>query len=217
MARYTDAACRICRREGDKLFLKGDRCYSDKCAIARRTYAPGQHGQGRKKLSEYGQQLREKQKTKRYYGLLENQFYHYYELAEKMPGIAGENLLKLLESRLDNVVYRAGFAMSRPEARQLVNHAHFTVNGKKVNIPSYLCKAGDVIAIKADSMSSDKFKLTLVDKELAQIMNDVEWTLSDDTVCQLDGNYVVGLKKGTCKITCEYDGVTYLVFVRVTD
>ena len=161
MARYTDAACRICRREGDKLFLKGDRCYSDKCAIARRTYAPGQHGQGRKKLSEYGQQLREKQKTKRYYGLLEKQFYHYFELAEKMPGVAGENLLKLLESRLDNVVYRAGFAMSRPEARQLVNHAHFTVNGKKVNIPSYLCKAGDVIAIKADSMSSEKFKLTL--------------------------------------------------------
>ena len=161
MARYTDAACRICRREGDKLFLKGDRCYSDKCAIARRTYAPGQHGQGRKKLSEYGQQLREKQKTKRYYGLLEKQFYHYFELAEKMPGMAGENLLKLLESRLDNVVYRAGFAMSRPEARQLVNHAHFTVNGKKVNIPSYLCKAGDVIAIKADSMSSEKFKLTL--------------------------------------------------------
>ena len=161
MARYTDAACRICRREGDKLFLKGDRCYSDKCAIARRTYAPGQHGQGRKKLSEYGQQLREKQKTKRYYGLLEKQFYHYFELAEKMPGMAGENLLKLLESRLDNIVYRAGFAMSRPEARQLVNHAHFTVNGKKVNIPSYLCKAGDVIAIKADSMSSEKFKLTL--------------------------------------------------------
>jgi len=161
MARYTDAACRICRREGDKLFLKGDRCYSDKCAIARRTYAPGQHGQGRKKLSEYGQQMREKQKTKRYYGLLEKQFYHYFELAEKMPGMAGENLLKLLESRLDNVVYRAGFAMSRPEARQLVSHAHFTVNGKKVNIPSYLCKAGDVIAIKADSMSSEKFKLTL--------------------------------------------------------
>ena len=161
MARYTDAACRICRREGDKLFLKGDRCYSDKCAIARRTYAPGQHGQGRKKLSEYGQQMREKQKTKRYYGLLEKQFYHYFELAEKMPGMAGENLLKLLESRLDNVVYRAGFAMSRPEARQLVSHAHFTVNGKKVDIPSYLCKAGDVIAIKADSMSSEKFKLTL--------------------------------------------------------
>ena len=161
MARYRDAVCRICRREGDKLFLKGDRCYTDKCAIARRGYAPGQHGQGRKKMSEYGTQLREKQKAKRYYGLLENQFYHCFELASKMAGKTGENLLKVLESRLDNVVYRAGFAMSRPEARQLVNHAHFTVNGKKVNIPSYLCKAGDVIAIKADSMSSDKFKLTL--------------------------------------------------------
>ena len=158
MARYTDAACRICRREGDKLFLKGDRCYSDKCAIARRTYAPGQHGQGRKKLSEYGQQLREKQKTKRYYGLLENQFYHYFELAEKMSGMTGENLLKVLESRLDNVVYRAGFAMSRPEARQLVSHGHFTVNGKAVNIPSYLVKAGDVVAIVEKSMSSDKIK-----------------------------------------------------------
>ena len=132
MARYTDAVCRICRREGDKLFLKGDRCYSDKCAIARRSYAPGQHGQGRKKSSEYGTQLREKQKAKRYYGLLEGQFYHYFELAEKMSGMTGENLLKVLESRLDNVVYRAGFAMSRPEARQLVSHAHFTVNGKKV-------------------------------------------------------------------------------------
>ena len=161
MARYRDAVCRICRREGDKLFLKGDRCYTDKCAIARRGYAPGQHGQGRKKMSEYGTQLREKQKAKRYYGLLENQFYHYFELASKMTGKTGENLLKVLESRLDNVVYRAGFAMSRPEARQLVSHAHFTVNGKKVNIPSYLCKAGDVIAIKADSMSSEKFKLTL--------------------------------------------------------
>ncbi len=162
MARYTDAVCRICRREGDKLFLKGDRCYTDKCAIQRRSYAPGQHGQGRnKKLSEYGMQLREKQKAKKYYGLLENQFYHYFELAEKMSGQAGENLIKLLESRLDNVVYRAGFAMSRPEARQLVSHAPFTVNGKKVNIPSYLCKPGDVIAIKESSMSSDKFKLVI--------------------------------------------------------
>lgn len=162
MARYTDAVCRICRREGDKLFLKGDRCYTDKCAIQRRSYAPGQHGQARnKKLSEYGMQLREKQKAKKYYGLLENQFAHYFELAEKMSGMAGENLLKLLESRLDNVVYRAGFAMSRPEARQLVSHAHFTVNGKKVNIPSYLCKPGDVIAIKDSSMSSDKFKMVL--------------------------------------------------------
>ena len=161
MARYTDAVCRICRREGDKLFLKGDRCYSDKCAIARRSYAPGQHGQGRKKSSEYGTQLREKQKAKRYYGLLEGQFYHYFELAEKMSGMTGENLLKVLESRLDNVVYRAGFAMSRPEARQLVSHAHFTVNGKKVTIPSYREKPGDVVAITEKSMSNDKFKAVL--------------------------------------------------------
>ena len=158
MARYREAVCRICRREGDKLFLKGDRCYTDKCAIARRGYAPGQHGQGRKKMSEYGTQLREKQKAKRYYGLLENQFYHYFELASKMTGKTGENLLKVLESRLDNVVYRAGFAMSRPEARQLVSHGHFTVNGKAVNIPSYLVKAGDVVAIVEKSMSSDKIK-----------------------------------------------------------
>ena len=158
MARYRDAVCRICRREGDKLFLKGDRCYTDKCAIARRGYAPGQHGQGRKKMSEYGTQLREKQKAKRYYGLLENQFYHYFELAPKMAGKTGENLLKVLESRLDNVVYRAGFAMSRPEARQLVSHGHFTVNGKAVNIPSYMVKAGDVVAIVEKSMSSDKIK-----------------------------------------------------------
>ena len=158
MARYRDAVCRICRREGDKLFLKGDRCYTDKCAIARRGYAPGQHGQGRKKMSEYGTQLREKQKAKRYYGLLENQFYHYFELASKMSGKTGENLLKVLESRLDNVVYRAGFAMSRPEARQLVSHGHFPVNGKAVNIPSYLVKAGDVVAIVEKSMSSDKIK-----------------------------------------------------------
>ena len=158
MARYRDAVCRICRREGDKLFLKGDRCYTDKCAIARRGYAPGQHGQGRKTMSEYGTQLREKQKAKRYYGLLENQFYHYFELASKMTGKTGENLLKVLESRLDNVVYRAGFAMSRPEARQLVSHGHFTVNGKAVNIPSYMVKAGDVVAIVEKSMSSDKIK-----------------------------------------------------------
>ena len=158
MARYRDAVCRICRREGDKLFLKGDRCYTDKCAIARRSYAPGQHGQGRKKMSEYGTQLREKQKANRYYGLLENQFYHYFELASKMTGKTGENLLKVLESRLDNVVYRAGFAMSRPEARQLVTHGHFTVNGKAVNIPSYLVKPGDVVAIVEKSMSSDKIK-----------------------------------------------------------
>ena len=158
MARYTDAVCRLCRREGQKLFLKGERCYSDKCAIARREYAPGQHGQGRKKLSGYGLQLREKQKARRYYGVLEGQFRHYFELANKKSGVTGDNLLAILESRLDNVVYRLGFGTSRPEARQLVRHGHFTVNGKKVNIPSYLVKVGDVIAIKEESKSSEKIK-----------------------------------------------------------
>ena len=159
MARYTGSVCRLCRREGCKLFLKGEKCYGSKCAIDVRHTVPGEHGQARqRKQSEYGMQLREKQKAKRYYGLLENQFYHYFELATKMTGKTGENLLKVLESRLDNVVYRAGFAMSRPEARQLVSHGHFTVNGKAVNIPSYLVKAGDVVAIVEKSMSSDKIK-----------------------------------------------------------
>ena len=161
MARYRDAVCRICRREGDKLFLKGDRCYTDKCAIARRSYAPGQHGQGRKKMSEYGTQLREKQKAKRYYGVLESQFHDYFEMANKKAGMTGENLLSILETRLDNVVYRLGFAMSRAEARQLVLHGHFTVNGKKVNIPSYLVKTGDVVELKEGSRSLDKFKGSL--------------------------------------------------------
>lgn len=158
MARYTGAVCRLCRREGQKLFLKGERCYTDKCGIQRRAYAPGQHGQGRKKLSGYGLQLREKQKARRYYGVLEGQFRHYFELANKKAGVTGENLLAILESRLDNVVYRLGFGTSRPEARQLVRHGHFTVNGKKVNIPSYLVKVGDVIAIKEESKSSEKIK-----------------------------------------------------------
>ena len=161
MARYTDAVCRLCRREGQKLFLKGDRCYSDKCAVARRQYAPGQHGQGRKKVSDYGLQLREKQKVKRIYGILESQFAHYFELAEKKSGIVGENLLTLCESRLDNVCYRAGFALSRPEARQLVRHGHFTVNGKKVNLPSYIIKEGDVIALTDKSKDSPKIKAVL--------------------------------------------------------
>ncbi len=161
MARYTGAVCRLCRREGTKLYLKGDRCYSDKCALKSRQYAPGQHGQGRKKLSEYGLQLREKQKAKRYYGVLESQFKHYFELAEKKKGITGENLLSLLESRLDNVAYRLGFGMSRAEARQLVRHGHFTVNGKKVNIPSYLVSVGDVIAIKEKSKDLVKIKTVL--------------------------------------------------------
>ena len=159
MARYTDAVCRQCRREGQKLFLKGERCYSDKCAINRRSFAPGQHGKARKKLSEYGLQLREKQKARRYYGVLEGQFHHYFEMAERKAGITGENLLQILESRLDNVVYRLGFAMSRPEAHQLVVHGHFTVNGKKVNIPSYLVSAGDVIAVQQKSKQSEKFKV----------------------------------------------------------
>ncbi len=147
MARYTGAVCRQCRREGQKLFLKGERCYSDKCALARRSSAPGQHGQGRKKTSEYGIQMRAKQKARRYYGIQENQFARYFEMAESRAGMTGENLLKILESRLDNVVYRSGFGMSRRQSRQLVLHRHFTVNGRRVNIPSYLLKPGDVVSV----------------------------------------------------------------------
>ena len=158
MSRYTDANCRLCRREGQKLFLKGDRCYSSKCAIDRRGYAPGQHGQGRSKISDYGLQLREKQKAKRFYGLQETQFRNLFDKADRKSGITGENLLIMLETRLDNVVFRLGFASSRKEARQLVNHGHFTVNGKKVNIPSYTVKPGDVIKVKEKSTNSPKFK-----------------------------------------------------------
>ena len=158
MARYTEANCRLCRREGQKLFLKGERCYSPKCAIERRNYAPGQHGQRRNKMSDYGTQLREKQKTKRFYGMQETQFRNLFDKASRKKGITGENLLILLESRLDNVVFRLGFASSRKEARQLVTHNHFTVNGKKVNIPSYEVKAGDVIKVKEKSTNSPKFK-----------------------------------------------------------
>lgn len=158
MARYTDAVCRLCRREGLKLYLKGERCYTDKCAITKRNVAPGQHGANKKKMSNYGMQLREKQKAKRFYGVLETQFRKYFEMADKQAGITGENLLRILESRLDNMVYRLGFGASRAQARQLVVHGHFTVNGKKVDIPSYLVKPGDVIAVKESSKSSDKFK-----------------------------------------------------------
>jgi small subunit ribosomal protein S4 len=157
MARYTGAVCRLCRREGQKLFLKGDRCYTDKCSLDRRGYAPGMHGNARnKKLSEYGVQMREKQKAKRYYGVLESQFRAYFEKANKKSGMTGENLLSILETRMDNVAYRLGFAMSRAEARQLVRHGHFTVNGKKVNIPSYLVKPGDVIELKDGSRSLEQ-------------------------------------------------------------
>lgn len=158
MARYTDANCRLCRREGQKLFLKGDRCYSTKCALEKRNFPPGQHGQGRKKISEYGLQLREKQKTKRFYGLQETQFRNLFDKAARKKGITGENLLILLETRLDNVVFRLGFASSRKEARQLVTHGHFTVNGRKVDIPSYQVKAGDIIKVKEKSASSPKFR-----------------------------------------------------------
>lgn len=158
MARYRGAVCRICRREGEKLFLKGERCYTDKCAIERRPYPPGQHGQGRQKRSDYGTQLREKQKVRRVYGILEKQFKRYFEMAETMSGITGENFLQLLERRLDNVVFRMGFATSRNQARQLVLHGHLQVNGKKVNIPSYLVSVDDVISVKETSRKSKKFK-----------------------------------------------------------
>jgi small subunit ribosomal protein S4 len=147
MARYCESVCRLCRRENQKLFLKGDRCYSDKCAFERRGYPPGQHGQGRIKFSEYGLQLREKQKVKRMYGLVEAQFRLTFERAERMRGVTGNNLIGLLERRLDNVAYRLGFANSRTEARQLVRHRHFLVNGKPVNVPSYTVKKGDVVEV----------------------------------------------------------------------
>ena len=152
MARYTGAVCRLCRREDMKLFLKGERCYTDKCGYERRSYPPGQHGQSRRrKRSDYGEQLREKQKVKRIYGVLEDQFRRYFEQAERTRGITGETLLQLLERRMDNVTYRLGFATSRPQARQLVRHGHFTVNGKKVDIPSFSVKPGDVVAVRESS------------------------------------------------------------------
>ena len=161
MARYKDEQCRICRREGQKLFLKGARCYSDKCSISRRNYAPGQHGQKRAKLSEYGTQLREKQKTKSYYGVGEKQFRGYFEMASNKKGITGENLLQILESRLDNVVYRLGFGASRAQARQLVNHGQFAVNGQRVDIPSYLVKAGDVITVRENKKENGAIKANI--------------------------------------------------------
>lgn len=159
MARYTGASCRLCRREGQKLFLKGERCYGTKCALEKRNYAPGQHGQDRKsKTTEYGLQLREKQKAKRFYGILETQFRNYFDKAAKKKGQTGENLLISLETRLDNVIFRMGFASSRKEARQLVTHNHFVVNGKKINIPSFCVKTGDAIKVKEKSTASPKFK-----------------------------------------------------------
>ena len=174
MARYTGATCRLCRREGMKLFLKGDRCYTGKCAFDRRSYAPGQHGANKKKISNYGVQLREKQKAKRIYGVLESQFRTYYEKAENMKGITGENLLKLLEMRLDNVVFKLGYGASRNEARQLVTHGHFLVNGKKVDIPSYICKPGTVIEFKEASRN-----LKVVNEALEATLNTVAFVEVD--------------------------------------
>ena len=165
MARYTGPSCRLCRREGSELFLKGERCYTDKCAIKRRSYPPGQHGQGRIKVSDYGVQLREKQKVRRIYGILENQFRGYFEMADRMKGVTGENLLFILEKRLDNVAYRLGFATSRTEARQLVRHGHFTLNGRKVNIPSLQAKAGDVLQLREKSR-----KITAITESLEGVV-----------------------------------------------
>ena len=160
MARYTGSVCRLCRREGTKLFLKGEKCFSQKCAVGKRPTPPGQHGQARqRKMSEYGVQLREKQKARRAYGLLEGQFFRTYERATTMKGITGENLLQLLERRLDNVIYRTGFAASRPQARQLVLHGHFLVNGKKVDIPSYELELNDVITVRQASKEMELFKI----------------------------------------------------------
>lgn len=161
MARYTGAVCRQCRRENMKLFLKGDRCYTDKCAVERRNYAPGQHGQRRTKVSDYGTQLREKQRMKRTYGLQEKQFRSYFQKADRMKGVTGENLLVLLERRLDSMVYRLGFATSRNEARILVRHAHFKVNGRKVNIPSFLVRPGDVIELREKSQKVERINEAL--------------------------------------------------------
>ena len=161
MARYTGAVCKLCRREGKKLFLKGERCYTGKCAFERRSYAPGKQGQSRKKTSEYGMQLRAKQQARRYYGIQEGQFHKYFLMAERRQGMTGENLLKICESRLDNVAYLLGWASSRAEARQLTTHGHYLVNGKKVDIPSYLLKEGDVVSLRQKSLDSDKIKAVL--------------------------------------------------------
>ncbi len=178
MARYTGPACKLCRREGKKLYLKGERCTSGKCAIERRNQAPGQHGAAKKKMGEYGLQTREKQTTKRYYGVLERQFKNYYDEAARKEGMTGENLLILLERRLDNTVYRMGLAESHREARQLVLHAHFTLNGKKVNIPSILVKPGDVIAVKEASRDSAKIKALA---EALESKNAPKWLDVDKT------------------------------------
>jgi small subunit ribosomal protein S4 len=181
MARYKDAVCKLCRREGEKLFLKGERCVSQKCAMERRAYPPGLHGKQsqfrRRKTSDYGLQLRAKQKAKRVYGVLERQFRRYFEEAERRRGLTGTNLLVLLESRLDNVVYRLGFAASRPQARQMVRHGHFAVNGRKVNIPSYLVRTGDVVSVRPNSVRKPLFEDVALDLEHRSVP---QWLSRDD-------------------------------------
>ncbi len=172
MARYTGAVCRLCRREGLKLFLKGERCYTDKCAIERRNYPPGEHGQARPKFSEYSVQLREKQKLRRMYGVLEGQFRRYFAMADRARGVTGETLLQLLERRMDNVVYRLGFSTSRSESRQLVRHGHFLVNGRKLDVPSALLRAGDVVTVREKSREIARIKEAL---ELAQRRGVPDW------------------------------------------
>ena len=179
MARYSGAVCRFCRRENQKLFLKGDRCFTEKCAFERRAYPPGQHGQGRIKFSEYGLQLREKQKVRRMYGLLEKQFRNLFAKADRLTGITGENFLSLLERRFDNIIYRSGFTNSRAEARQLVRHGHFLVNGKKVNIPSYLVSKGDEIVIREKSQNLIQIKATLEAAKRREIPQWLEMSPAD--------------------------------------
>ncbi len=172
MARYKDAVCRLCRREAVKLYLKGDRCFSEKCAFMRKGYIPGEHGQSRQKISEYGMQLREKQRARRIYGVLENQFRRYFKEADRRKGVTGEILLQILESRLDNMVYRMGFARSRAEARQLIRHGHFEVNGRKVDIPSYQTRPGDIVSVRENRRSRNLFR-EIADWGSAQ--GTVEW------------------------------------------
>jgi small subunit ribosomal protein S4 len=186
MARYTGPVCKLCRREGEKLFLKGARCFGSKCSFEKRSYTPGQHGLNRRaKLSEYGIQLREKQKVKRIYGVLESQFRNYYEKATKQKGITGENLLQMLESRLDNVIYRLGFAPSRNAARQLILHRHFLVNGRRVSVPSFFVKAGDVVTVREKSR-----KLVVIHEAMRRLKEDslVSWLRMDKA--KMEGEYL---------------------------
>jgi small subunit ribosomal protein S4 len=199
MARYKDAVCKLCRREGEKLFLKGERCMSPKCALERRPYPPGVHGrqsQFRRKVSDYGLQLREKQKARRVYGVLERQFRRYFREAERRRGLTGSNLLSILESRLDNVVYRLGFAASRAQARQLVRHGHFEVNGRKMNIPSYLVKPNDMVAVRPGSRPSMHFKEIALDLEHRAVP---DWLSRDDVT--LSGRVLALPGRGDIDVT----------------